>query len=137
MQIDPITLEYDHDHDGGTTPLHELEFTRAEEAPGRSLYVSENHTLSLRDTLAFYRTNPKVNGMFKGVAKTSVKFTFDISVPSTIGESSPVVAPMIVEASFSIPVGATPAQVLEIRQKLVALLNMDTQMDLLNNQLVV
>jgi hypothetical protein len=75
--------------------------------------------------------------MFKGVAKTSVKFTFDISVPSTIGESSPVVAPMIVEASFSIPVGATPAQVLEIRQKLVALLNMDTQMDLLNNQLVV
>jgi hypothetical protein len=137
MLPDPITLTYDADHDGGTTPDVVLEYSRAEEAPGRSMYQSENHKEELRDLVSFYRTRPKVNGNFRGVMKSSVKYTVDISVDSVIGPNSPIIAPIIVECTFSIPVGATDAEVLDARQRMVATLNDDDVMNALNLQLIV
>lgn len=111
-------------------------FTRFEEAQNRSVYVGATHSVGSRDTLTLYRTFPKPNGNFKGVAKTSVKFSQDHQFDGIDGVAS-ITAPIIVEVSFSIPVGATSAQALEARQKALALLDLDTVMSPLNDQLMI
>lgn len=109
-------------------------YRRYEENLNRSVYVGPNHTLQAKDTLTFYRTAPKPSGNFRGTAKTSFKFSQDQSVLAVDGISH-LTAPVIVEVSFSVPVGVTPAQVLELRQRVIALLDSDNVMNNLNNTL--
>lgn len=136
MQSDPIVLSYNHDHDDGTTAELEITYSRAEEAQGRSVYYAANHNVIDRNMLAFYRTLPKPNANFKGTAKSSFKFTRDIVVESMI-ETLTLKAPIIAEVSFSCPVGSTAAEIKDMRQRLVALLNDETVMQKLNDQLIV
>lgn len=109
-------------------------YRRYEENLNRSVYVGPNHTLTTKDTLTFYRTSPKPSGNFRGTAKTSFKFSQDQSVLAVDGISQ-LTAPAIVEVNFSLPVGVTPAQVLELRQRVIALLDSDNIMNNLNNTL--
>jgi len=48
-----------------------------------------------------------------------------------------VTAPIIVEVSFSVPVGATAAQTMLHRQRALALLDLDSVMAPLNDQLMI
>jgi hypothetical protein len=89
-----------------------------------------DHDPAARNLLGLYRTAPKVNGNFKGVLKTSAKFTRDYTVAGV--DSSDLVSPAIVEVNFSFPVGFAAADFVEIRQTLLALLDNDTIMDNLN-----
>lgn len=134
MQTDPIVLIYDHDHDQNAN--QEIDYSRAEESAGRSVYYSDSHTTVGRDTLTFLRTLPKVSGNDQGQAKASFKFTRDILVPSTL-TSIEIKRPLIIEVSASIPVGATDAEILDIRERAIALLNDQTVMDKLHKQLMV
>lgn len=134
MQPDEITLAVDEENDG-VDPVNHV-YTRAEEYQNRSVYIGANHSLTAKDTVTLYRTAPKSNGNFKGVAKTSFKFSQDKLVDGVDGVAQ-ITAPVIVEVSFSIPVGVTPADVLIARQRALALLDLDTVMDPLNNQLLV
>jgi len=134
MQPNDITLSVDTENDG--VGLESQVFSRFEEHLNRSQYIGPNHSVSARNILGLYRTFPKVNGNFRGVAKTSTKFTEDILVSGVDGVSQ-LTSPIIVEISFSIPVGATHAQILEARQRALALLDLDTVMTPLNEQLMV
>lgn len=111
-----ITLVVDTLNNG--TPSNRV-YTRYDEYQNRSIYKGPSHSLVTRDTLGIYRTPVKANGADLGVAKSAFKLTQDIEVPGKASETT-VSKPMIADASFSIPVGATAAQTLEFRQRLIA-----------------
>lgn len=134
MQPNEITLSVDEQNDG-VDPVNHV-FSRFEQYQNRSTYVGPAHALTSRNTLGFYRTFPKPSGNFKGVAKTSLKFTKDLAVDGVDGVST-ITSPIITEVSFSIPVGATAAEILIARQKLISLLDSDAVMAPLNESLMV
>jgi hypothetical protein len=133
MQPNTVTLAVDVLNNGTT---EDQIYTRYEEYQNRASYIGASHTPDSRDALAIYRTFPTKTGNFKGVAKSAVKFTKDVEV-SGVDSSTTLTAPIIFDLSASIPVGATTADVLEARQRLIALLDNDTFMNSLNIQLMV
>lgn len=133
MQPNEIVLAVDEANDA-TTVNHT--YTRQDYYLNRSLYISSTHANDARDTLGLYRTYAKASGNFKGVNKSSIKFTKDIVVPGVDGVSD-ITSPMILEVSFSLPVGFTAAQSVLLRQHAVALLDRDDVMAPLNDVLTV
>jgi len=124
MQENTITLAVDETNTGSTT---DITYRRYEEGQNKAVYVSPDNTLLNRDQLAFFRSLPKVNGNFRGMAKSSAKFTQDLEVPG-VDSSTDLTVPMIVEVSMSLPVGATAAEALLGRQRAIALLDDDAVM---------
>lgn len=101
------------------TPVNRA-FKRIDVLQNRSVYHGPAHTTLLRETLGFYRTPSKKIGNFNGVMKGAVKTTLDIEVQNAIKET--IVSPQIGEMSFSIPVGATVANVNQLFDHLDALI---------------
>jgi hypothetical protein len=132
-QPSEITLSVNTDNDDGTTAEEEITYSHFQTFENRSEYISEDHTLELRDKLVLYRTFPKTAGNFRGTAKTAVKTTKDHSVEG-VDNSTTIVAPGIIETSFSFPVGMTEAQKTELRMRHVAMLSEDTVMLPLQSQ---
>lgn len=122
MQANSITLPVDVLNNG--TPVNK-EFTRHEETVNRTTYRGPGHTVASRNVLQLYRTFPKRSGLYLGALKVATKFTQDVLVPNADG-SGDIAVPLIVDVSYSLPVGVTPAQVLVLRQHLVALTDMDS-----------
>lgn len=127
MQPNEITLPVDEENN--SSPTNHV-FSRYDTQTNRSIYVGPDHTMTTRNLLALYRSIPKPNGNFRGVAKTAAKFTRDVTVLGIDG--TPIVAPVIIEVSFAIPVGTPSAEILVERQKAVALLDLDSVMVSLN-----
>lgn len=117
----PATIEITVDYDGGGvgTPITE-EWSNFDRLSNRSVYHSDAHTPILRDTLTIYRTLPKPTPTFYGVQKSAVKLSLDVSVAIPNGETTR--SPIIFEMSASIPVGATPADVLKQEERLKGLI---------------
>jgi hypothetical protein len=128
-----LTLAVDELNTDSTT---DHVFNRFEEYQNRSVYTGANHQLTARDTLTFYRTFPKASGNFKGTAKMSFKFSTDKLVDGVDGVAS-LTSPIITEVSFSVPVGVSVADQMIARQRPIALLDNDTVMVLLMNQLMI
>lgn len=133
MQPNTLTLSVDV---ANNSTIVEQDYERFEEHQNRSVYVGENHRIDNRDMITVYRSFPTRTGNFQGTAKTSAKFTDDVTV-SGVDVNTSVKAPMICEVSFSIPVGTDPELVLEMRQRVIALLDQDSFMDSLNLRLMV
>jgi hypothetical protein len=136
MLANTLVLEVDVNHDGTATADATEQFTRYEETQNRTVYIGENHTPGERNLITFSRSTPKRAGNFKGVGKSSVKFTQDITVAG-VDSTTNVGSAIIIEVNFSVPVGTTRAQLLAIRQRLVAMLDDDSTMDMLSIQLMV
>lgn len=116
MQDATITLPVDKtDTD---TPVN-LVFSRQEEYLHRSLYISADHQPDMRETLGIYRSPIKPTSAYKGVMRTSCKYTKDVSVLNPVGET--ITSPMIAEVSYSVPVGTSEADRLELAQTIGAL----------------
>lgn len=130
MQPNEIVLSVDVANNGTTV---NLEYTQSALLENRSTYMSGIHSIDRRDLLQLYRTAPTKQGNFKGVAKTAVKFTKDFLVFGVDGVSS-LTAPVIIEVGFSIPVGVSSGDITEMRQRAVALLDLDAVMTPLNFQ---
>jgi hypothetical protein len=130
MQPNQIVLAVDEAND---TVLVNHTFDRFDEYQNRTVYASDVSSLSAKDQLTFYRTFPKSNGNFKGVAKSALKFSWDQVVDGVDGVSQ-LTSPIIMEISFSIPVGSSDEAVLLMRQRGIAILDDDTIMDKLNLQ---
>lgn len=133
MQNDTITLSVDKLNNGTTTD--EL-YSRFEEFQNRSVYIGENHTPDARNTVSLYRSFPTKNGNFKGVQKTSIKLSKDHVVAGVDGVSQ-LTAPAIIDISFSFPVGTSVEDQLVMRQRALALLDLDSVMVPLNSQCMV
>lgn len=114
LTVDPLN--------NGTTEVQS--FRRFTDSENRSLYIGDDHSSSLRDTLTLLRTLPKPNGTFKGVMKTAAKFTMDTTVPSAISGTN-VIAPIIFEVSCSVPVGCDAAVAKVMRQRVIALMDQE------------
>jgi hypothetical protein len=124
MQSNVISLTVDRLNDG-VAPVTET-LNRHEETVNRTTYVVDGtHTLTTRDQVQLYRTYPKRSGASRGTARSSIKITNDISVDNADG-SGEIVLPLIIECSFSVPVGTLPATTLALRQRLISLLDDDT-----------
>lgn len=133
MQPNTVTLPVDPANN--STVVNEV-YTRYEETQNRTAYIGASHAPDDRDLLAIYRTFPTKSGNFKGVAKSSVKFTKDVEVAG-VDSSTTLTSPIILDLSASIPVGASAADIKHARQRLIALLDDDTFMDGLQIQLMV
>lgn len=131
MLDNTITLQVDPANNSTVVPEA---YTRYDEYQNRSVYTGPNHSLSAKDTMTFYRTSPKRSGNFKGVAKSSIKFTRDRIVEG-VDDTTTVNALEIGEVNFSLPVGFTSADVIALRQRIIAALDDDTLMGKLNEQL--
>lgn len=114
MQPTSITLAVDTLGDGTTVVDEDL--SRYDEYQNRSVYISEDHSLVSPETMTLYRTFPKTNGNFLGVAKNAIKFSYSFGVDGADGVST-INAPCIIEISASVPVGLTPAQTLLMRER--------------------
>lgn len=134
MQPNQIQLTVDTLND--TTTIVQEDYDRFEERLNNAKYVGQSHTLVNRDELSLYRTFPKQSGNFRGVGRSAAKFTDDQIVTGVDGVAE-ITSPLILEISFSIPVGTSPAAVLRLRQRTIALLDSDAIMDPLNNTLMV
>jgi hypothetical protein len=134
MQATTVTLAVDAENDGGT--LTNEVYSKYEEYQNRSLYIGADHALDERNTIGLYRTFPTRSGNFKGTAKSSVKFTQDFNVAG-VDSSTTITAPVIVEVSFSVPVGVAQADLVHMRQRAIALLDSDSVMNSLNLQLMI
>lgn len=132
MLSNDITIAVDTENTGVTA---DLTYKRYDEYQNRTIYISENHDPGARDLLGIYRTFPKPVGVFKGVRKTSVKFTKDFTVGTSDGGETQ--SPGIIEINFSFPVGLLPAQTVELRQRAIALLDLDVVMAELNDLQVI
>jgi hypothetical protein len=93
----------------------------------RSVYYGPNHSQTNRELLGFYRTEATKSGNYRGVSKNSIKLTHDVEVEG-VDTTTTVTAPAIAEISFSLPVGTTAAKKVLMRQTLIALLDDDTFM---------
>jgi len=133
MQADQITLSVDAANDGNPA---DQTYDRYREFENRSEYIGVSHVPEAQDKMTLYRTFPTKAGNFKGTSKSAVKFTDDVSVEG-VDSSTTLTAPIILEVSFSVPVGTTAAALTEVRQRALALLDNDSLMDSLNLQLMV
>lgn len=110
------------------------DFTRYDEYQNRTVYIGQNHTLTSRNTLSFYRSFPKQQGNFKGVGKTTFKISEDIVVPGNDGVTE-ITSPAIIEVNFSLPLGITDVQVENLRLLVASILTDESLMVSLNKQL--
>lgn len=133
MLDNQIILPVDVDNSG--TPVSQ-EFSRFSEYQNRSVYIGSGHSVSSKNNLSFYRSFPSKTGNFLGTAKSSFKVTEDIQVTG-VDSSTVLTVPVIAEVNFSFPVGTLVAKQTEIRQRLLAILDDDTLMTKLNNQLMI
>jgi hypothetical protein len=133
MLPDTLTLSVDPLND--SNPANEG-WDRIEEGQNRSIYAGPDHSLVAPQKLTLTRNVPKKSGTFLGVAKSGMKISEDISV-DTSETSVEVSAPLIGAVSFSIPIGATAAEAMLLRQRLIALLDNDGFMVLLSEKLVI
>jgi len=131
MQPNVVTLTAPKD--GVSTSF---EYSRYEETQNRSVYIAADHLPDARNMFTVTRSFPTRNGNFKGVGKTSVKFTEDRSIAG-VDSSSTLTAPTIIEVSFSVPVGMNVSHVSDLRERVRAILADSSFMDALNVQLVV
>lgn len=104
--------------------LVNLDFERSEEYLNRSVYTGQGHTLVNREIVAFYRTPVKAVGNYRGPAKSSFKLTTDVTVDG-VDTSTSLIAPLIMEASFSVPIGTDDAAVEKMRQTMLSILSDD------------
>lgn len=128
MQPNTITLAVDELNTDSTT---DYVFTRYDVVNNHSVYIGEDHTPLKKDLLTLYRGIPKQSGNFAGVSKSATKFSWDVEVEG-VDTSTTLTSPIICEISFSIPLGATDAEVLIVRQRAIALLDRDDIMVPLN-----
>jgi hypothetical protein len=132
-QPDVITFDFDPENDG--TPV-ERDYSRFDTSgANRTVYIGDDHLTESRDTLTLYRTFPKVNGNFRGMKKSAIKFTKDFTVLGVDGSN--IVVPCIVDVGFSVPVGLTDDQELLMRQLVVGLVDFDDVMGPLMNVLMI
>lgn len=125
MLANTLTLSVDVNNDG--TPQNQ-DYLRREEFKDRSIYIGPDHAPELKNLLGFYRTFPKQSGNFRGTCKSSFKFTKEIPVPG-VDSTTSLVVPVILEVSFSTPLGTSEAVRKELRQRAVAVLDDDSLME--------
>jgi hypothetical protein len=90
-------------------------------------HEDNNHTTARPSTLSFETSEPKPNGQFLGVTRPKIIRRRTVDVGS-IDPATLITSPLLGKIEFSIPVGATDADVLELRQDLIAALDDDSLM---------
>jgi len=131
MQANTLTLAVDTANDGTTT---DHVYTRIREVENKSVYNGPGGSVSNRKELAFLRKDPKRSGNSQGVSSAEARFTEEVSVPG-VEDSSNVSHLLTGSVSFRIPVGVSSADLLTFRQKIIALLDDDTVMGALMDNL--
>lgn len=115
----------------GTTTEETFSLVRPEE--GKATYMLDGSALADKEQLTLFASLPKRSGNFLGVVRSSVKATKAISVPSTVSGED-LTSEIIAQVNFSVPEGTTLADLVHIRQRLVAMLDSDALMLELNQR---
>lgn len=128
MQANTLTLPVDTTNNGTTTNRN---YNRYREEPEKTEYRGPDHAGIVQDTLTITRKSPTRNGNFLGAYRTKAQFAQSYDVIGLDGTTQKGI-----NATISIevvaPLGLTDAQLKELRQRALALLDNDTVMDALN-----
>lgn len=128
----PIALSFDVA--GGTSPSAQ-NFEHLDTKGDKSSWKHATiQTWIERFQLDLYRRYPSRNGNFRGTVKPSVKFTRDLTVQGVDG--SDLQSPIIFNLEMSVPVGATTANIEAIRQAMVAFVENDAFMQLVEDGMI-
>lgn len=119
--VNTLTLSVDTENLGAPT---DQVYTRYDEKSDKTTYIRADHTVVARRELSLARRPSTRSGNYNGSSKGTVKFTDSVTVAGVDGAD--VSALLIMDLSISIPVGCTDAQILEMRQRLIAALDDDT-----------
>lgn len=130
-QSDTITLSVDVLNSG--TPTDEV-YTSYSTNGNVHTYIGADHQSDQQNTLKFYRTEPVVSGIFRGYLDTKVSFGQDFSVLGTDGSTLPG-RMAFASLQIRVPVGVSAADILHLRQRLLAVLDNDVIMEKLNSRL--
>lgn len=132
MLANSITLAVDTANNG--TTVNET-WSRMSYGTNDSLYVGPlNNTGIIRDQLRFTRSYPQKSGNFAGYLVSTAKFVREIEVEG-VDVTTLEKRPITVELRIVVPAGATTAEVIEARQRMLALMDNDTIMTAANSQL--
>lgn len=123
-----ITLSVDAANSG--SPANET-FIVAHPSENRTTYILSGTDLGDREELILYSTRPKRAGNFRGVVRSAVKFTKAVAVEA-VDATDTVDSDLILNLSFSVPVGTATADIVHLRQRLIALLDNDAYMAKIN-----
>jgi len=119
MLAEDLIFQVNEDNDDGTTPMVPHAYRRFDKIDNRSFYITPTHSAEARDMLTFHRSLPKTNGNFRGVKKSTMKFTRDVIVLGADGISN-ITAQEIISVNFSSPVGMTEADMKIRRMTVIA-----------------
>lgn len=118
---DSLTLAVDVANDAN--PSNEV-FTLHRFNETRKVFKGPNHTDSQEQLLTVTVSDPTINGENPGRRKSTLKFTNDVTI-SNVSGSGDLREPIISSYNMSIPVGATPAEIMAERQRMIALIDSD------------
>lgn len=93
-----------------TITINTVAYEREVEETNRTEYHSPSHTVVARDTMAFSRQAVKPTKEIRGIVRSNLKFTMDVSVLNADGSGN-ITLPIIVSTDFAIPVGAVEADI--------------------------
>lgn len=129
-QNDTITLAVDIANTGTTT---NEAYTSYNNTGSIHTYIGPDHAPDLQNTLKLYRTEPSASGAFKGYLDSKVSFGQDFTVSAVDGTN--IVRMGFASLQIRVPVGVTEAQILHLRQRVLAILDADAIMGKLNYKL--
>lgn len=129
-QNDTINLTVDAANNGTTATEA---YTSYSNTGSIHTYIGADHAPDMQNTLKLYRTEPSASGNFKGYLDTKISFGQDFTVPGVDGVNS--VRMGFASLQIRVPVGVSEAQILHLRQRVVAILDTDTIMGKLNYKL--
>lgn len=94
---------------------------RFSEETNKSVYHFDGATWKMRKEVTFLRSLPKASGAYPGNARGSAKITWDFELTDNAGAT--IIAPVIAEIKFSVPVGVSSDDVDDIIAHAAAVLN--------------
>lgn len=129
-QNDTITLAVDIANTGTTT---NESYTSYNNTGSIHTYIGPDHAPDFQNTLKLYRTEPSASGAFKGYLDSKISFGQDFTVSAVDGTN--IVRMGFASLQIRVPVGVTEAQILHLRQRVLAILDTDAIMGKLNYKL--
>lgn len=134
MQPDQISINVDVANDDN---IVQQTYNRVT-SPGTStsLYRMEGSDLVNKDELRFTGSLPKRNGNFQGVIRSGVRLSKDQEVPG-VDTTTSIDSLVVMALDCSIPVGTPTATIVELRQRMHALIDSDAIMQPLNELAVI
>jgi hypothetical protein len=124
--MNDIVLSVDAAND--SNPANETFSLVSPFSEGKSTWLKDGTMREDHDIVTFYGALPKRSGNFQGVYRSGIKATHGVEVEG-VDSTTSLDSDIILNLSVSVPVGTATADLVLVRQRLIAALDDDTLMN--------